>query len=153
MRFAGMLLILAFVFSCAPKPSTLEEYEMKNPYPVQERRVEYAGKGSLMPKEGFNDLYSDLKASKVGDIIYVQVIESINAVESVANQIGRSASFKESVASLFGIDAGTLNKLSARGLGQFDTKGTGKVQQTGLLTTKLAGGVVANSKTVLKIML
>jgi flagellar basal body L-ring protein FlgH len=95
MRFAGMLLILAFVFSCAPKPSTLEEYEMKNPYPVQERRVEYAGKGSLMPKEGFNDLYSDLKASKVGDIIYVQVIESIDAVESVANQIGRSASFKE----------------------------------------------------------
>jgi flagellar L-ring protein precursor FlgH len=95
-----------------------------------------------MPKEGFNDLYSDLKASKVGDIIYVQVIESINAVESVASQTGRSASFKESVASLFGISAGTLDRLSAQGSGQFGTSGTGKVQQTGLLTTKLAGRVV-----------
>jgi len=142
MKFAGVFLILAFIFSCAPKPSTLEEYERKNPYPAQELKIEYAGKGSLMPKEGFNDLYSDLKASKVGDIIYVQVIESINAVESVANQTGRSASFKESVASLFGISAGALDKLSAQGSGQFGTKGTGRVQQTGLLTTKLAGRVV-----------
>jgi flagellar L-ring protein precursor FlgH len=142
MKFAGVFLILAFIFSCASKPSTLEEYEKKNPYPAQEQKIEYAGKGSLMPKEGFNDLYSDLKASKVGDIIYVQVIESINAVESVANQISRSASFKESVASLFGISAGTLDRLSAQGSGQFGTTGTGKVQQTGLLTTKLAGRVV-----------
>jgi flagellar L-ring protein precursor FlgH len=81
-----------------------------------------------MPKEVFNDFYSDLKASKVGDIIYVQVIESINAAESVANQTGRSASFKESVASLFGISAGTLDKLSTQGSGQFGTKGTCKVQ-------------------------
>jgi len=123
MKFAGMLLILTFIFSCAPKPSTLEEYEKKNPYPAQEQKVEYAGKGSLMPKEGFNDLYSDLRASKVGDIIYVQVIESINAVESVANQTSRSASFKESVASLFGISAGTLDRLSAQGSGQFGTTG------------------------------
>jgi flagellar L-ring protein precursor FlgH len=144
MRFASVFLILAFVFSCAPtpKPSTLEEYERKNPYPAQEQKVEYVGKGSLMPKEGFNDLYSDLRASKVGDIIYVQVIESINAVESVANQTGRSASFKTSVASFFGIGADTLDKLSAQGSGQFGTKGTGKVQQMGLLTTKLAGRVV-----------
>jgi len=35
-----------------------------------------------------------------------------------------------------------LDRLSAQGSGQFGTKGTGKVQQTGLLTTKLAGRVV-----------
>ncbi len=142
MRFASLLFILTFLFSCAPKPSTLEEYEKKNPYPAKEDKIEYAGKGSLMPKENFTDLYSELKAGKVGDIIYVQVIESINAVESVANQTGRSAGFRQSVAAFFGISPNTLNNLSAQGSGQLNTKGTGKVQQTGLLTTKLAGRVL-----------
>ncbi|WP_448587175.1 flagellar basal body L-ring protein FlgH [Thermocrinis sp.] len=134
-----LIVILFVLASCAKKPTTLEEYERKNPYPGVEQRLEYASKGSLMPKEGFNDLYSETKASKVGDIIYVQIVESINAVESMANQTGRSASFKESVASLFGI---SLDELSAQGSGQFGTKASGKVQQTGLLTTRLAGRVV-----------
>jgi hypothetical protein len=95
----------------------------------------------------------NLKASNVGDIIYMQVIESINAVESVANQTGKSASFKESVASFFVVSVNTLDKLLGQGSCQFGTKGTGKVQQTGLLTTKLASRVVANSEIVLKIML
>jgi hypothetical protein len=33
-RFVGVFLILALVFSCAPKPSTLEEYKRKNLYPA-----------------------------------------------------------------------------------------------------------------------
>ncbi len=83
----------------------------------------------------------------------MQVIKSINAVESVANQTGKSTSLKESVASFFGISVSTLDKLLGQGSSQFGTKGTGKVQQTGLLTTKLVGRVVANSEIVLKIML
>ncbi|WP_333784681.1 flagellar basal body L-ring protein FlgH [Thermocrinis sp.] len=98
-----LFLALLLLFSCAKKPTTLEEYERKNPYPGKEQSLEYSSRGSLMPREGFNDLYSENKASKVGDVIYVQIVESINAIESVASQTERSASFKESVASLFGI--------------------------------------------------
>jgi hypothetical protein len=45
MKFAGVFLILAFVFHAPQSP-----YEKKNPYPAQEQRVEYAGKGSLIPQ-------------------------------------------------------------------------------------------------------
>ena len=135
-------IFLFFILSCAKKPATLEEYEKKNPYPGQEQTIKYASKGSLMPKEGFNDLYSELRASKVGDVVYVQIVESINAIESVANQTGRSSSFKQSIASFFGISKATLDGLSAQGSGQFSAKGSGKVQQTGVLTTKVAGRVM-----------
>ncbi len=137
-----LVLVLLILSSCAKKPTTLEEYERKNPYPGKEQSLEYVSRGSLMPREGFNDLYSENRASKVGDVIYVQIVESINAVESVANQTGRSASFKESVASLFGISKFTLDELTAQGSGQFNTQAGGKVQQSGVLTTKLAGRVV-----------
>lgn len=137
-----LIFSLLFVYACAPKVSTLDEYERKNPYPAQQEEKTYASRGSLMPSQGYEDLYAERRASKVGDIIYVQVIESINAVESVANQVQRSASFKESVASLFGISKGALNRLSAQGSGSFNEKGSGKVQQSGLLTTKLAGRVM-----------
>ncbi len=36
----------------------------KNPYPAQGQRVEYGGKISLMPKEAFNDLYSESKGEQ-----------------------------------------------------------------------------------------
>ncbi len=137
-----LVFALFLMYACAPKVSTLEEYERKNPYPAQEVEKSYAGRGSLMPADAYQDLYSDTRASKVGDIIYIQVVESISAVESVANQTQRSGSFKESVASLFGISKNTLNNLSAQGSGSFDTKGSGKVQQSGLLTTKLAGRII-----------
>ncbi|WP_448583417.1 flagellar basal body L-ring protein FlgH [Thermocrinis sp.] len=137
-----LVLVLLILSSCAKKTTTLEEYERKNPYPGKEQSLEYVSRGSLMPREGFNDLYSENRASKVGDVIYVQIVESINAVESVANQTGRSASFKESVASLFGISKSTLDELTAQGSGQFNTQARGKVQQSGVLTTKLAGRVV-----------
>ena len=137
-----LFLVLLLLFSCAKKPTTLEEYERQNPYPGKEQSVEYASKGSLMPREGFSDLYSEYRASKVGDVIYVQIVESINAIESVANQTGRSASLKQSIASFFGISKAALDNLSAQASGQFNTQAGGKVQQTGVLTTKLAGRVV-----------
>ncbi|MCS6956983.1 MAG: flagellar basal body L-ring protein FlgH [Aquificaceae bacterium] len=137
-----LLVLLLFVFSCGPKVSTLEEYERKNPYPSTEDRLEYASRGSLMPKNGFQDLYSERRASRVGDVIFVQVSESINAIESVASQTQRSSSFKQGISSLFGISTKTLEDIGGQGSGQMDMKGSGKVQQTGVLTTKLAGRVM-----------
>lgn len=136
-------MISLIVFSCGTKTTTLEDYERKNPYPgVPQENLEYSSRGSLLPKEGYQDLYSELRASKVGDIIYIQVVESINAVESLSTQTQRSAAFKQGISSFFGIPQSTLKDIGGSGSGQVDTKGSGKVQQSGVLTTKLAGRVM-----------
>ncbi len=136
------LIVWFLVFSCGPKLSTLEEYERKNPYPAGEEKLEYASRGSIMPKNGYQDLYSERRASKVGDIIFLQVVESINAVESVSNQTQRSSAFQQGISSFFGISQNTLADIGGQGSGQINTKGSGKVQQTGVLTTRLAGRVM-----------
>lgn len=137
-----VLVLLFFIASCGPKVSTLEEYERRNPYPGTKERIDYISKGSLMPREGYQDLYSERRASKVGDIIYIQIIESINAIESISAQTQRSSAFQQSISSLFGLPKDFLSDLGGRGSGQMSTKGAGKVQQTGVLTTRLAGRVM-----------
>ncbi len=138
-----VVLAMSFILSCGPKVSTLEEYEKKNPYPGgDEKPLEYASRGSLMPKEGVYNPYADTKAHRVGDVIFVQIVESINAVETVATQSGRSASVKESISSLFGLDKSILDRLGAGASAQMQTQAGGKVQQTGVLTTRLAGRVM-----------
>ncbi len=137
-----ILIAWFLVLSCGPKLSTLEEYEKKNLYPANEEKLEYASRGSIMPKNGYQDLYSERRASKVGDVIFLQVVESINAVESVSNQTQRSSAFQQGISSFFGISQNTLADVGARGSGNINTKGSGKVQQTGVLTTRLAGRVM-----------
>ncbi|MCX8164237.1 MAG: flagellar basal body L-ring protein FlgH [Aquificaceae bacterium] len=137
-----VVLLTFLIFSCGPKVSTLEEYERKNPYPSTEDRLEYASRGSLMPKNGFQDLYSERRASRVGDILFLQVVESINAVESVSSQTQRSSAFQQSISSFFGLSPNTLADIGGRGSGQLNTAGSGKLQQTGTLTTRLAGRVM-----------
>jgi flagellar L-ring protein precursor FlgH len=122
--------------------ATLEEYEAKNPYPGKEQPLEYLSKGSLMPKNGYQDLYSERRASRVGDVIFIQVVESMNAVETISNQTQRSTNFRQGISSFFGLSPNTLADIGGQGSGSVDTKGTGKLQQTGLLTTKLAGRVM-----------
>jgi len=137
-----IILLIVFAFSCGPKVSTLEDYEKRNPYPGLQERTEYSSRGSLMPKEGYQDLYSEKRASRVGDVIYLQIVESINAIESISAQTQRSSAFQEGISSLFGLSKGTLADIGGKGSGQMNTKGSGKVQQTGVLTTKLAGRVM-----------
>lgn len=135
-------ILLMLIASCGPKLSTLEEYEKKNPNLVTEEKIQYSSAGSLMPKNGYQDMYAERRANRVGDIIFLQVVESINAVDSISNQTQRSASFRQGISSFFGISQNTLSDLSAGASGQVNTKGSGKVQQTGVLTTRLAGRVM-----------
>ena len=96
-----IILLMVFAFSCGPKVSTLEDYEKRNPYPGTQERTEYSSRGSLMPKEGYQDLYSEKRASRVGDVIYLQIVESINAIESISAQTQRSSAFKQGISSFF----------------------------------------------------
>ncbi|SHK31148.1 flagellar basal body L-ring protein FlgH [Thermocrinis minervae] len=139
--FSILFLLLAFLFSCSQKATTLEQYEKENPYPGKEGII-YASKNSLMPKNVDVNMYADAKASRVGDVIFINVVESLRAVQSVANQSKRSASVKESVASFFGLSQSLLNKLSASGSGSFNSSANAQSQNSEILTTTLAGRVM-----------
>jgi len=60
----------------------------------------------------------------------------------LSNQAGRSTAFSNAISSFFGVPQNTLANLGSQAEGKFNTKASSKVQQTGTLTTKLAGRVV-----------
>ncbi len=134
------LSLLVFLFACSDKPKDIKTYERENPFPETYKRGKT--KGSLFAEGTWADLYGENRASQPGDVIFIRVVESINAVESVSSQIGRSTSFSSAISSFFGVPASTLRNLGAGAEGEFDTKGGSKIQQRGVLTTRLAGRVV-----------
>ncbi|UCF95335.1 MAG: flagellar basal body L-ring protein FlgH [Desulfobacterales bacterium] len=61
--------------------------------------------GSLWSEDGFlNDLFVDLKARRVGDIVTVKVVESSKATNKATTQTGRNSSLQAGIDQLFGIE-------------------------------------------------
>ncbi|NPB08213.1 MAG: flagellar basal body L-ring protein FlgH [Aquificae bacterium] len=132
-------LILLLLVSCSPKLEEKKKYTYE--FPQTSQRHESSA-GSLFRDRSSAYLYGSVRASRVGDVIYIRVIESINAIESISTNIGRSSSFANAITSFFGLPASTLRNLGAEGKSSFTTKGSSKLQQQGVLTTTLAGRVV-----------
>ncbi len=134
--------LLLVILSCSPKVSKdTRTYERKNPYPVYEESLR-TSKGSLYRGGVWADLYGENRASKPGDVIFIEVVESLNAVESLSNQIQRSSSFSSAISAFFGISKATLGNLGAEGKSSLQAQAKSAVQQQGKLSTKLAGRVV-----------
>ena len=138
---SALAFILIFLTSCSEKPKDLKTYEKENPFPAEEYREEKA-RGSLLSGRGWADLYGENRAAQPGDLIFIYVVESINAVESLSSQAGRSSAFSNAISSFFGVPQNTLANLGSQAEGKYDTKAGSKVQQQGTLTTRLAGRVV-----------
>lgn len=136
-----IVVFTTLLLSCSEKPRDLATYERENPFP-QEEYKEKQMRGSLLSKGGWVDLYGENRAAKPGDLIFIYVVESMNAVESLSNQAGRSTAFSNAISSFFGVPQNTLANLGSQAEGKFDTKASSKVQQQGVLTTRLAGRVV-----------
>jgi len=134
-----IVLLTIFLASCSTKVEEKKKYTYRFPKTYE---VPKPSRGSLytVPQNAY--LYGSVRASQVGDVIYIKVVESINAIESVSSNIGRSASFTNAITSFFGIHPSTLKNLGAGGKSSFTSKGGSKYQQTGVLTTTLAGRVV-----------
>lgn len=78
----------------------------------------------------------------MGDIIYIKVSESIDAIESVSTNLGRSSSFSNAISAFFGLPKSFLADLGAQGKSSFTSKGASRYQQSGRLSTTLAGRVI-----------
>ena len=137
-----LTLSVALLVSCSPKISKdTRTYERKNRYPVYEEDIKNP-KGSLYRGGAWVDLYGENRASKPGDVIFIEVVESLNAVESLSNQIQRSSAFSNAVSAFFGVSKSTLGNLGAEGKSSLQAQAKSAVQQQGKLSTKLAGRVI-----------
>ncbi|AAC07570.1 flagellar basal body L-ring protein FlgH [Aquifex aeolicus] len=130
---------LIFIISCSTKVESKKKYTYSFPKTYKEEKPT---RGSLFKSPQSAYLYGSVRASEVGDVIYIRVIESINAIESVSTNVGRSTSFSNAISSFFGVHPATLKNLGAGGKSSFASKGGSKFQQSGVLTTTLAGRVV-----------
>ncbi len=142
MIFIFILLASISMLSCSQKTRTLSDYEKENPYPAIEKKEEGNHRGSIFARgNGMANLYSETRAINIGDVIFIEVVESINALETVTNNTGRRTKVSQALSAFFGKTNDTLtNMLNASG--ELSSQGTGRIQQRGILTTKLAGRVM-----------
>jgi len=138
-----IIILLTFItLSCSQKARTLSDYEKENPYPVVETKAEKISKGSIYATgDNMANLYAENRAISVGDVIFIEVVESVNALETVTNNAGRRTKVSQALSALFGKTEDSLAKM-LEAKGELSSLGTGRLQQRGILTTKMAGRVM-----------
>ncbi|HIC08590.1 MAG TPA: flagellar basal body L-ring protein FlgH, partial [Aquificales bacterium] len=76
-----------------------------------------------------------------GDIVYIIVYESIDAVQKLATQTGQQHQIANAINSFFGIHPKTLQNLGVDWQYKSSSKYSGSTQQSGVLSTRLAAYV------------
>jgi flagellar L-ring protein precursor FlgH len=135
--------------ACAPPPKNeipeakkeFKQYEkvVTTPNPYTTERGYITPENSLY--DGDFNLYTDVKAHRRGDIVYIIVTESVDALQQISTQTGKQGSIDVGISSFFGISRATLRNLSAKGGFQTGEKYGGSTHQSGVLTTRLAAFV------------
>jgi len=119
----------------------IEEYKKvaTTPNPYHKRESYPTLENSLYNGE-FN-LYSDTKAHKRGDIVYIIVYESIDAIQKIATQTGKQNQLNNAIGAFFGVNPNTLRNMRANWQFSYSSKYGGSTQQKGVLSTRLAAYV------------
>jgi flagellar L-ring protein precursor FlgH len=136
-----LIFLTVFTFSCVEKGRDIKAYEKKTPYPGADISEPYA-KGSLLTVRMWADLYGENRASKPGDLIFIKVVESLSAIESISNDISRNTQFSNTISAFFGVPQSTLANLGSDVEGELSAAAESGLQQRGVLTTRLAGRVI-----------
>ncbi len=139
------------VLGCATAPkrepdSFRSVYDREEILAAMKKRHSYTSRGSIW--KDFN-LYSDIKARRVGDIVTIIVREYASSKDSGTTESDKKASFstvlkslmglKDEVSSIMGMKDPT-NFLDVSASGKF--KGSGKIEQTSSLQTRITAMVV-----------
>lgn len=111
MRPALFILLLAAVVlgGCAqriqqPAPLANQDAAMREP-PVEtyEPRA-IRSEGSIFSEDARMDLFADMKARRVGDIVTINIVENSNASKNVNTALGRSSSIEAQTDALLGLE-------------------------------------------------
>lgn len=106
--FVFIPVIFIFVISCASGPSSLSKHIEKIDVPetalTETKEISY-DRGSIWSDDGHNsNLFSDRKASKVGDVITIVVQETASAKKAASTKASKDSSMESSASALFGFE-------------------------------------------------
>jgi flagellar L-ring protein precursor FlgH len=157
-----LLILAAVMISCSPvgrqpSPAANHEAALRNPpvelYPAPATRTE----GSLFTDDSQVELFGDVKANRVGDIITINIVETSKASKNAQTQLDRDNSLSAGITALLGFEQ-NLNELpfmaytklpeTARSdalLGatfQNKFKGTGKTSRNETMTAQISARVI-----------
>ena len=134
------------ILACAPPQKVLPPVSEDKNVLEYERTVKNIQVSNKFNKKNtlYNpsfSLYSDVKAYRPGDIVYIVVYESVDAVQKLATQTGQQHQISNAINSFFGIHPKTLQNLGVDWKYNSNSKYAGTTQQSGVLTTRLAAYV------------
>jgi flagellar L-ring protein FlgH len=108
--FGAMTALLAGCSLMTPQPGLRED---QFAIPVDEPTEKVAAPGSLWsPGAKFVDMYSDVRARQVGDLVVVNIVESSSAEKKAKTESSKQSTTDNSVSSLLGLP---LNNSSIKG--------------------------------------
>ncbi len=123
---------------CETVPETIT-YQPPTP-PVAQVVQAPASNGAIFQGgSGYQPLFEDRRARRVGDVITIAISERTSAGKSAATSASKSSSVESSIPTLFGLGAGILGKASvqAEADSSFSDKGSASSSNTfsGTITT------------------
>ena len=150
----GIVLALALAGCSKPlsTPSSLanQEAALINPpvetYPQPALKTE----GSLYSEDSRPQYFSDMKASRVGDIITINIVETSKANKTATTSTGRNSSRDSTITSLFGLEEpgvmptpGGINLLKGVNYtSQSSFNGTGTTARNENVTAKISARII-----------
>jgi len=143
------LLATAFFSGCGlvrvTKKKTEEKIVAAPPVlEVPEQRPAFSNKGSLWHgNQSRSFFFKDAKASLVGDIVTVRVVENAKGSKDAKTKAGRSSSLTASTASFLGLPASTVSDFQAGTKFSNSFDGNGTTSRSGSLTADVTAIVVA----------
>lgn len=146
-----------------PSPAANQEAALRNPpvetYPTPAMRSE----GSLFSDDSRLDLFADMKARRVGDVITINIVETSKANKTATTNLGRSNSLNGEVNALFvygeddmrkagkvfNVDVNTNSKFSGSGTTKRDENMTAKMSARVIQVLPNGNLVVRGSQEIL----
>lgn len=143
-RIAQLLFVVfAFFAGCAAVPREMKPEESLPPAYLQPTEL-HQPEGSLWTADQSRAFFfQDTKASHVGDIVTVRIVENAKGSKDAQTTSGRSSTIGASTSAFLGIPTNTTQKLQADATFSDDFDGSGSTSRSGALTADITAVVTA----------
>lgn len=145
-KLIALVAVAVLMTGCSHMPERMSKFEYEPAYPTNIPKLDTPRSGSLY-QTGAMDLFNDIKARRIGDIITVKLQEKMNAQKKAAANEKKSNVSSHSAPTLLGGTVGAavggINLLGDTSLNSNDTfKGQGDASQSNSLTGDISVTVV-----------
>lgn len=129
-----------------PSPAANQEAALRNPPVESIPEPAIRSEGSLFSDDSRLDMFADMKARRVGDVITINIVETSKANKTANTALGRSNSMNAEVNALLGYDQTNMPKIGKMlntDIG-FSSKfsGSGSTNRNETMTAKMTARIV-----------